>query len=384
MGNWSNTPEVLLVIIAEKLKMIEDFVAFRGVCSSWRSAVPKENFTGITQLACAVHARNVVTLSKSAIHHLEHRPQTTLEIQTVSNKWRRLGQWNKYYYKERYFASKGWLFAISRHGDTCLFHSFSRAQIRLPHVRTLPECDERDLIIEAVLSSSPSSSSCLNNYVLIIRYDGCISSGLAFWRPGKDVFTELKNYEPELQWFAITCCSNGKLYALDAGGTIVVWDMKIGSNNNKDNDDVPVVQLVIESPCVDHSSFYVDPWLMLLVESDDGEVFTVARDTFRDNYIIHRIDVNNKKCVRVKDMGNRALFFGLRARVGFFMEPSEIPTCVSNHIYLDERRIYYKRYLLENTDEDQDKHSRRAAKPGIYSFPNGPLAPFKRKRHNAS
>ncbi|KAK4347773.1 hypothetical protein RND71_034112 [Anisodus tanguticus] len=70
MGNRSDLPEKLLAIIAGKIRLIEDFVNFRGLCSTWRSASPEENFTrGITQIACAVDAPpQLVPLSNAARH----------------------------------------------------------------------------------------------------------------------------------------------------------------------------------------------------------------------------------------------------------------------------------------------------------------------------
>ncbi|PHT33793.1 hypothetical protein CQW23_25593 [Capsicum baccatum] len=364
MGNWSDAPLEILVLISEKLKLIEDFVAFRGVCSGWRSASPKEKFTGISQLSCIVYARKVVPLSNVAMHHLHHRPPPPPTRSRGRGRYR-------YYFKPSYFASKGWLFGINRHGDTCLFHPFSGARMSLPHACTLPECEERDLIVEAVLSFSPSFAS---NYALILRLAEYSSTGLAFWRPGKDVFTEIDNYKPALQWYSITCCKNGQLYALDLAGTIVIWDTNAV--------DVPIVQLVMKSPSLYYRSLQIEPWLILLAESTDGQVFIVARTThnIKDMLVVHRIDANNNKCVQVNNLGGRALFFGVRARVCFFIEPSEIPVCMPNHIYLDEKRVYYKEYLPEY--QDGGDHLSKPV-PGIYSFPDGPLAPFKRKRHHS-
>ncbi|KAJ8557299.1 hypothetical protein K7X08_002924 [Anisodus acutangulus] len=202
MGNWSDLPEELLAIIAGKIGLIEDFVNFRGVCSTWRSAAPKENFSrGITQIACAVHAPpQLVPLSNAALYHLQHRP--SFIASTIS----------------RYFASKGWLYPISKHGDTCLFHPFSRGQISLPHVTTLPEHDYKDLIVQAALSASPSPSC--SNYTLFVLNKQCLTSGMAFWRPGKDVFTQLVgHYQPLDWWVSITCC-NDQLYTMYYEGTV--------------------------------------------------------------------------------------------------------------------------------------------------------------------
>lgn len=107
-----------------------------------------------------------------------------------------------------------------------------------------------DLITEAVLSSSPKTSP---NYALIVNYQGRnkwrFCNGLAYWKPGKHTFTEIINHHynnPKRHWWISITCYNDQLYTMDAIGIIVIWDMKISSNNS--NDDAPVVQLVVESP----------------------------------------------------------------------------------------------------------------------------------------
>ncbi|MCD7450918.1 hypothetical protein HAX54_008980 [Datura stramonium] len=44
MANWAALPVDLLVQTANHVKVIEDFIALRAVCTSWRAAVAKSNF----------------------------------------------------------------------------------------------------------------------------------------------------------------------------------------------------------------------------------------------------------------------------------------------------------------------------------------------------
>ncbi|WMV44013.1 hypothetical protein MTR67_037398 [Solanum verrucosum] len=44
MANWAFMSNDLIVQIANRVKVIEDFVVFRVVCTSWRIATNKDDF----------------------------------------------------------------------------------------------------------------------------------------------------------------------------------------------------------------------------------------------------------------------------------------------------------------------------------------------------
>ncbi|PHT85596.1 hypothetical protein T459_07702 [Capsicum annuum] len=44
MSNWVELPNDPIAHIAKRVKVIEDFIAFRAVCTSWRNATTKDNF----------------------------------------------------------------------------------------------------------------------------------------------------------------------------------------------------------------------------------------------------------------------------------------------------------------------------------------------------
>jgi hypothetical protein len=48
MANWTQLPHSVLVNIAGRIKLYEDFVDFREVCTSWRLAAVDENFRFIS------------------------------------------------------------------------------------------------------------------------------------------------------------------------------------------------------------------------------------------------------------------------------------------------------------------------------------------------
>ncbi|GFS37157.1 hypothetical protein Acr_00g0050270 [Actinidia rufa] len=51
MGNWANLNEDVFVHLAKRINLFEDFIAFGGVCRSWRLVAVKENFNGSPQIA---------------------------------------------------------------------------------------------------------------------------------------------------------------------------------------------------------------------------------------------------------------------------------------------------------------------------------------------
>ncbi|PHT57678.1 hypothetical protein CQW23_00041 [Capsicum baccatum] len=44
MGEWAELPDDLIAMIANRVKVLEDFIAFSVVCTSWRTVATKENF----------------------------------------------------------------------------------------------------------------------------------------------------------------------------------------------------------------------------------------------------------------------------------------------------------------------------------------------------
>ncbi|PHT57878.1 hypothetical protein CQW23_00241 [Capsicum baccatum] len=44
MANWAELPNDMIALIAKHVEVIEDFIVFSAVCTSWRTATPKDNF----------------------------------------------------------------------------------------------------------------------------------------------------------------------------------------------------------------------------------------------------------------------------------------------------------------------------------------------------
>lgn len=126
MGNWAELLEDLLVGIAKRIPVFEDFVAFGGVCRSWRSVAIKQNFKGSQQIPWLMLAeeegeeekaneRRIVSLTKGGMVRKLMVPEAR---------------------RKRCFESLGWLVTVSEDGEMNLLHPFSQVQIPLPHINT--------------------------------------------------------------------------------------------------------------------------------------------------------------------------------------------------------------------------------------------------------
>lgn len=211
MANWSELLHDLLILISKRITSYEDFIAFGGVCTSWRLAATKPNFISkspqIPWLMLAEKETNHKNLreffipSKGKIHKVM-LPEAS---------------------KRRCLSSRGWLLTIGENGvDANLMHPFSRVQIQLPSLNTFKDYElygtyNMHYISKVILSSTPSLKS---DFVVMVIWGG--AGKLGFLRPGDVAWTALDTWHA--QYFDVTYCE-GKFYALDCTGRIVVFDV---------------------------------------------------------------------------------------------------------------------------------------------------------------
>ncbi|KAG5584427.1 hypothetical protein H5410_044861 [Solanum commersonii] len=143
----------LLVEIAKRVKVIEDFIVFGCVCNSWRTASTKDNFDVLSpQLPLLMlpqkdDYREFYSLSKGKISRRLYLPEAKGRECFPSHQM-------------------GWFFTQSLDvgEEDCLLNPFSATKIQLP---TLIEDLEYPYIINAILSANPSF---ISDYVLVISY----------------------------------------------------------------------------------------------------------------------------------------------------------------------------------------------------------------------
>ncbi|XP_059306545.1 uncharacterized protein LOC132057988 [Lycium ferocissimum] len=125
MADWAGLPHDLLVLIAKRVKLIEDFIALSVVCTSWQTASPKDNLDVLSpQLHLLMLAdkdddyREFYSLSKGKVSRILYLPEAR---------------------GRACFPSETWLVTMACDGDgeLNLLHPFSRNQIQLPSQKAL-------------------------------------------------------------------------------------------------------------------------------------------------------------------------------------------------------------------------------------------------------
>ncbi|XP_027083920.1 uncharacterized protein [Coffea arabica] len=146
---------------------MEGFLAFRGVCTSWRAAAGEATF-------------NKTWPGPPWIMLAENKEGADREFYSLAKGRNCSRLFLPEAREKKCMESRGWFIALGVSGEMSLLHPFSRAQIELPHITTFPE--------RAVLSASPSETS---DYVVMVVHGG--GQYLGYWRPGDESWTGIES-----------------------------------------------------------------------------------------------------------------------------------------------------------------------------------------------
>lgn len=343
MADWSQLLPELLTQISKRVDLLEDFLAFRGVCTSWRAAASEANFNktwpGPPWIMLAENKegddREFYSLAKGRICRRLFLPEAR---------------------GKKCMESRGWFIALGVSGEMSLLHPFSRAQIELPHITTFPryeECQPMDPLIfieKAVLSASPSETS---DYVVMVVHGG--GRYLGYWRPGDVSWIGIESRRGA---FSDVNYHNGKFYAISYGGHVWVWDVSAPDHH----------------PTVAKNPFSIDPKfkdgtsisrcrLYLLAESSPSaagnvQLFIVARDGIyvRDDgeygakkFRVIQLDLTNGRGEEISSLGDRSIFVGHNAAFSVDATTSFPGVIRPNCIYFTDDSIDAYREAYEDT-----------------------------------
>ncbi|KAL3498807.1 hypothetical protein ACH5RR_041539 [Cinchona calisaya] len=349
MGDWSQLIPDLLVSIARRIQLVEDFVAFGGVCSSWRAAATKDNF---------VKSWPTVPLLMLA----EEKDCEDREFYSLSRGkiWRRLSLPEAK--GKKCMESRGWFVTLEGNsGEMNLLHPFTRVQIELPNQKTFPDYElyepenPRCFLLRAVLSADPSDTS---DYVLVVVHSG--GRHLGFWRPGDKSWTRIAAKRTGA--FSDVNYYKGKFYAIDYSGRIWIWE---------DGDDEARFLFCIDTRIID-----VDARQWYLVESE-GELLIVGRDGvhFEDdeetygatNFRVIHLDLVKSDWKEIRNLGERAIFVGHNSALS--VDVASFPGIIKpNCIYFTDDSIEAYYWTLSQQGGGKDM--------GIYNLEDGKIERF--------
>ncbi|KAK6783469.1 hypothetical protein RDI58_021266 [Solanum bulbocastanum] len=225
MAIWEELPNDLLVKIANRIKMMEDFIALRAVCTSWRVSITKDDFD--------MFSPQVPLLMLNAPKDNKYREFYSLAKKKVVRVFlpeARCGDC---------VSSEGWLCTMSCYRKKMnLLHPFSRTQIQLPPLISLVvslgvkimSIGKESLIQKVALSASPSITS---DYVLMVSVLIDHDNYLAFWRPGDRKWSRSNINTTIPTWGNATSIIyyNGQFYCATCYGQLWVFDIVMESKS---------------------------------------------------------------------------------------------------------------------------------------------------------
>ncbi|KAL3358424.1 hypothetical protein AABB24_015511 [Solanum stoloniferum] len=345
--DWAGLPHDLLVLIAKHVKLMEDFIAFSGVCTSWRTASTKDNFDMLyPQLPLLMlpdkddDYREFYSLSKGKVSRRLYLPEAKGRECFPSDQM-------------------GWLLTQSLDGkEVSLLNPFSRTQIQLPNQFALSgflgleeeeeeeEEEEKEeekeyrYIRNAILSANPSFTS---DYVLVIAYNTDVNH-LAFWRPGDINWTEFEIV------YRIGGVSNMIYYK--SRFYLVSWSAEIGIIDVQDGPE-PRVESRLIYLNDNRDLFSQGDVQYYLVEVNDALLLVVrfgrkrpniedGLDTFKCE--VYELDAIEGKLKEINDLGDSTIFLGLNGATS--IDSTKFTGVKPNHIYFTDD-WFEENYFLE-------------------------------------
>ncbi|PHT88088.1 hypothetical protein T459_10194 [Capsicum annuum] len=231
----------------------------------------------------------------------------------------------------------------SNHAEIIAIHEASRECIELPHQNTTEGYDDHQLchpwtiIHKAVLSASPSRSS---DYILTV-IEGNMKF-VSFWRPGDLRWTRINDRNAPCEHIHRDLVYyNGKFYAVDWGGNVLVYDVT-GSNPSQ-----TVALLPAWSP----------PEKIGTSDDDNDGIYGTT------SFGVFEVDLAAGKLTETKELGDRALFLGANASIS--VQASQFPKLKPNHIYYTDD--FWESYLGYEEGGGLDM--------GVYNLANGSFEP---------
>ncbi|KAM7503278.1 hypothetical protein LguiB_002182 [Lonicera macranthoides] len=308
--DWSQLPPDLLLSITNRLGAFEDFVAFSSVCTSWRSALSKDqNWSNrcVPWLLLRephfsrVHANYLFIPTRN-----KRKKRYTVKESLIDNAKRCWG------------SSFGWIFTLAHDYSTALVNPLTGFQITLPR---LSKSITRSLVF--VNGSDKNDNG--NNITVMVIYNYRDQYRLAFARPGFCEWITLQDNENG--GFADVACYKDKIFGVRANGTLVMCET--------DNVLYPMVANFAPPPELIN---FNNVGRVYLIESAGDLLMALVREKFSDKkeaFEVYIFDMETRRWGKLDDLGDRALFLGDNYSISVF--PANGVDCTANCIYFSTK-----------------------------------------------
>ncbi|KAF8039692.1 hypothetical protein BT93_B2030 [Corymbia citriodora subsp. variegata] len=317
--NWADLPPELLELCSRRL-LLEDWFAFRPVCSTWRAAAFEERL----DIPWWMLEDDESTETEWA----EFYSPFSLRIHRVLLP--------EVKGKKKCFSSRGWILTIGKDLQIHMLNPLSRAASRYrDEIVKLPSLDKfpgwstegfepdapemyQDFLCKFVLSASPASTP---NYTVMVNL---WSAGpLCFWKPGNEEWIELTS-PPDDHVFDVIHYW-GQFVVVNSKGDIFTCDV--------DGPHPTAAQLILEMPPEIRDSTYLKIG-EYLVESV-GRLLLIVRFGKEGHgtagFQVFVVDLDTRKWTKLESMGNVSLFVGFNSSFSVQLDENQQaikPNCI--------------------------------------------------------
>ncbi|XP_010909528.2 F-box protein At2g26160 [Elaeis guineensis] len=232
MADWSELPNDILGLIADRLLFLLDLYHFASVCTSWRPIALEKRHLSCQRppLLMLPYEEDSATCSFISISNME---TCKIFLPELRNKW-------------CCGSSYGWLFTMDDDLEIYLLNPLSRVQVKLPPHPMFPDIIRRrkalgeksdiwkyEIIHKVMLSDDPISNPNFLIMAIVSEYDEC-----TFCRPGDKTWTSFKDWFKHYRCFCNAAIYDEKIYAVCVNSIGVEFNINTLS----------VAQLVLDIP----------------------------------------------------------------------------------------------------------------------------------------
>ncbi|KAJ4700885.1 F-box protein [Melia azedarach] len=367
--DWSALNHDLLVEIAKRIRLLEDFINFGRVCKSWGSAANlKKNYAfkhnHMPQLLLAPQKESSEDEQRRDFFNVSKGMSRQVSLPEANDK--------------KTLSSKGWLLTVDRDWGVSLLHPYSRVQIELPNLKSFEDWDDgiadelkhAFFIRKFVLSSSPIEDE---DYIVMVIHGGFRK--LAYIKPSSKaaawIILDTSCSGSSVSGFFDVVYYKSKFYAVDNHGRVVVCNFSSCRDNY-------VVQRVAEMPPGLVGNKILEKLYLVVVSEDvlwvitrgvqmwpiesGGDLYDYGTYGFQ----VFQVKLSANTWKEINDLGNRTLFLGHNSS---FSKVSHISDCKPNCIYFTDDAI--ESYWPFNGEPE-----RGGKDMGIYNLEDGTFSSY--------